>query len=456
MLRSDRLRRVRTRLLFCLAAMTPLVAAVPIARASTINAASVTLRYAVWDNASLTRPITQPCLAKLPNIKLKLELIPRNGFEIKLQTEFAGGTAPDIIHSPENVTSDWARQGQILDQTPYLKALGIALPKVVPQALWHSGNKYLGTSYGLESLHLLYNKQAFKAAGLPTPPTNAAHAWTWSQFVAIAQKLTVDRQGRHPSDPGFDSRHIKQYGVYVSDGWGALLPLISSNGGSAYDATYTHFTMDQPAATAVVQAVADLVNKYHVMPMPSAAYASGAGNISLGSGRLGMELASTWHLWYYTSPKDFQMDIDPSVFQLGIGVLPVFKTYSTMLEGPPEVVWAKTSHPKEAVQMAACLGGQSLAGAQLGVWLPTSNNLLFGKGYSSWATSAAHPSNFRSAAVDTIKYAKDLPFYHMAKFDETWTNLIQPALDKTMGGNATAQQALSAVKSQVNSVLAHS
>jgi len=456
MIGSDRLRRLTTRLSFCLTVAALLVAGAPLAHAATTNAASVTLRYAVWDGASLTDPITQPCLAKLPNIKLKLELIPRDGYETKIQTEFAAGTAPDIIHSPENATMDWARQGQILDQTPYLKALGLSVANVVPQAQWRLGNKYLGTSYGLESLHLFYNKQAFKAAGLPPPPTDVAHAWTWSQFVAVAQKLTLDRQGRHPTDPGFDSRHIKQYGVYVPDNWTALLSLVNSNGGSAYDANYSHFTMGQPAATEAIQAIADLVNKYHVMPLPSAAYTSGAGNISLGSGRLGMELWSTWHLWYYTSPKDFQMDIDPSVFQLGIGVLPKFKTYSTMLEGPPEVVWAKTSHPKEAVQMAACLGIQSLAGAQLGVWLPTTKDLLVGKGYSSWASNAAHPSNFQSAAVAPLKYATDPPFYHMAKFDETWTNLVQPALDKVMAGDATAQQALGAVTAQINSVLAHS
>jgi len=100
----------------------------------------------------------------------------------------------------------------------------------------------------------------------------------------------MDRHGKHPGQPGFDTRHIVRYGANVGNSWTALLPFVYSNGGMAYDSTYKHFTLGQPAAVAAVQAVADLAIKEHVAPTPVQMTAT-SGALTLASGRLAMMLA---------------------------------------------------------------------------------------------------------------------------------------------------------------------
>lgn len=407
------------------------------------RAARVTITWSIWDTPDITSPIVAPCAQQYPDIDIKVLRIPSAAYATKLQTEFAAGTAPDVFHSPEGFTEDWARQGQILDQTSYRKALNLPVKNVVPGAVWTYGQKLLGVSYGIVGPVLLYNKDVFQQAHIAAPPSDAAHAWTWDQFVAVAKRLTIDRHGRHPGDAGFDPAHIKRFGVNATIDWWLLSPLINSNGGSLFDTTYSHFTMNEPAASDVVQKLVDLADKYHVMPTPQQV-TSGAGSISLASGRLAMQLDGHWQLNFLQHPT--------ITFPLGLGVLPKFKQYRTTLFGPPEGVWAKTPHPKEAVEVAACLGEQSFSGAQSGVWLPTSTALMRGSGYTSWADNQYHPSTYRSVVIDTLKYVQSPPVYHMSRFNEVWTDYALPALDRIIAG-APAQSVLTSIKPKVDSVL---
>ncbi len=412
--------------------------------------APLTLTMEDWAPPEAIATIYQPCERKL-NMTIKFAFVPRTGYETKLQTQFAGGTAPDIYDAPPEDIESYGSKGQVLDQLPYLKALGLPYSKVVPQAQFWAGGKVGSKLYaqaqGAQSMYIYYNKAVFAQAGVPAPPSTAAQAWTWPQFVAVAKKLTVDRQGRHPDDHGFDARHIQRYGVSFPLWYATLLPLVQSNGGSDFDASGKHFTLNQPAAAQVIQAVADLARVDHVMPTPSE-LTSGAGSLTLASGRLGMSIDGNWSVYAYTHPTQ--------TFPFGIGVLPRFQHYrSFYFAGSGFLVWSKTAHPKEAVRFDDCMTYQGLDNYKSGLWVPSSTNLLYGAGATTWITTPYHPANYRSVAIDTINDALTPPFNYVPQFGPVWTNLLTPAIDRIVAGEPAAT-VLTGLKPQIDALLAQS
>ena len=78
----------------------------------------------------------------------------------------------------------------------------------------------------------------------------------------------LDKNGKAPTDAGFDASHISQYG-YVSENnsqegyWN----FIGMNGGTFLDKKFgQNFLFDQPQSVQALQYLVDLVNKYHVSP----------------------------------------------------------------------------------------------------------------------------------------------------------------------------------------------
>ena len=58
------------------------------------------------------------------------------------------------------------------------------------------------------TLSLMYNEDLFKDAGIDTPPTKVAEAWSWQEFLEKAQELTLDSSGRNSKDPNFYANNI--------------------------------------------------------------------------------------------------------------------------------------------------------------------------------------------------------------------------------------------------------
>ncbi|MFI8264532.1 MULTISPECIES: ABC transporter substrate-binding protein [unclassified Streptomyces] len=122
-----------------------------------------------------------------PNIKVK---VTGNMTDDKInQALRAGGDkAPDVVSSfTTDSVGKFCNSGAFTDLNPFLRKAGIDKAKVFPKTLLDytqfNGNQctlpLLNDAYGL-----VYNKDAFKAAGITEPPK------TWSQFVEVAQKLT--------------------------------------------------------------------------------------------------------------------------------------------------------------------------------------------------------------------------------------------------------------------------
>lgn len=77
------------------------------------------------------------------------------------------------------------------------------------------GETSLGYSSYNEILILYYNKDMFDAANEPYP--SADKPYTWEAFVEVARRLTLDKNGKHPGEDGFDKDNIVQYGAFVNN-----------------------------------------------------------------------------------------------------------------------------------------------------------------------------------------------------------------------------------------------
>jgi multiple sugar transport system substrate-binding protein len=131
----------------------------------------------------------------------------------------------------------------------------------------------LALPYDFGPVVIAYNKALFQAKGVPDPQ----NGWTWSQFLADAQKLTG----------GGD------YGYLPGEGIALELSYDLTGTPDAY-VQNGKFNLTNPAFEQGVQQQAELTYKYHVAPTYSTA--PNWATQEFDSGKFGMEPAGPWDL----------------------------------------------------------------------------------------------------------------------------------------------------------------
>ncbi|WP_433430069.1 ABC transporter substrate-binding protein [Nonomuraea sp. CA-141351] len=128
-----------------------------------------------------------------PNIQVNYVQGSWDNVNDQLVTQFAGGTAPDVIHNDSPALSGFASDGYLLDIKDKLPA---ELKSDIPQAAWDTvtfdGGKGEQGVYGVpflqESQVIIANKKLLDASGVRVPTSD--NPWTWDEFSAAAKKMT--------------------------------------------------------------------------------------------------------------------------------------------------------------------------------------------------------------------------------------------------------------------------
>ncbi|MFC4117568.1 ABC transporter substrate-binding protein [Nonomuraea zeae] len=128
-----------------------------------------------------------------PNIQVTYVQGSWDNVNDQLVTQFAGGTAPDVIHNDSPALSGFASDGYLLDLSDKLPA---ELKSDIPQAAWDTvtfdGGKGEQGVYGVpflqESQVIIANKKLLDAAKVRIP--TAQEPWTWDEFSEAAKKMT--------------------------------------------------------------------------------------------------------------------------------------------------------------------------------------------------------------------------------------------------------------------------
>src|SRR5262249_16574988 len=139
-----------------------------------------------------------------------------------------------------------------------------------------------------------FNIDLFQAANVPLP--DPKRRMTWDDLLGLARRLTVDANGRHAGDGGFDPSNVKTYGFATNSSWG-LADFMMSNGAEVLAADHT-VPVDSPQALEALQFVGDLQAKYFVQPGPK--YPA-AVPVDFNQNNLAMIHQGVWQLGRYNA-----------------------------------------------------------------------------------------------------------------------------------------------------------
>jgi len=203
-----------------------------------------------------------------PDIRVTLTTLQWTPLFDKLLTAVRAGQPPDLMGMHSQDIAQFSSLGILEPMGAMITAAGFKASDFMDVA-W-KGTFSQNTQYAIPldmHMHGVYvNLDMWKAAGLAAGklPT------TGDDFVAAAKKLTVDGAGRHPDDPGFDPRTIKQYGVGMMNnhhGFYMWYALLAQQGDPFVSPDFSRTTFSDAKANAAWQWLQDLVFKYHVVPV---------------------------------------------------------------------------------------------------------------------------------------------------------------------------------------------
>jgi ABC-type glycerol-3-phosphate transport system substrate-binding protein len=156
------------------------------------------------------KKIEETFKASHPNLTIQWEATAWQTIGEKYMAAWSANTAPDISHfSPANITPV-IRLGALEDLQPALSQWPDQDKNDFSKAWWDTGT-YEGKKYIAPLLlfgtMMVYRKSLFEKAGV-----NISEIKSWQQFVDACQKVTVDGQGRNPTQAGFDPTSVQTWG----------------------------------------------------------------------------------------------------------------------------------------------------------------------------------------------------------------------------------------------------
>jgi len=397
----------------------------------------VTLTFVNWGDGTeqkMFEDVFSRFSAEHPNIEVKYLFVPWGEYMTKLNTMAASNTMPDLGQMIEHSSLTWAENGMFVDVKDLYESGEIA-PRVPAVTFNETKNGFLGSSFIQEVVVLFYDKDVVNAAGVKMPE-KPEEAWNWEEFIEAAQKLTVDENGKHPNESGFNPNKIKMYGV--ADVIPSIMAL--SNGGGFFSPDGKEIWLDKPETIEAVQKVADLINVYHVMPNPTVRDAIAGGNNPLMTKKVAMHMGGQYCLLWY---GDF---IQKGELNLGMTVLPKMKNLVTINSGPAIVIFKDSKHIPEAKELLKYFYKTEniVNNIHQGLWMPseeqwyTDENLI-----SRWVDeSPIHPKEYKTAVIPMAReYVVPNPFYKIGITNEL-DAIINPALDQVWLGNKTAEEVI--------------
>ncbi|MDI7276651.1 MAG: extracellular solute-binding protein [Anaerolineae bacterium] len=126
----------------------------------------------------------------------------------------AGGGIACVVEYHYEGALSWYRKGWVQDLRPYITPERRAL---MIEELWQTRTYpddgaivMNGTLLEEPTLVVLYNPKHLAAAGIE--PATIDEPWTWDQFIENAKLLTLDANGKHLGEEGFDASNVVQWG----------------------------------------------------------------------------------------------------------------------------------------------------------------------------------------------------------------------------------------------------
>ncbi|HEX2907323.1 MAG TPA: sugar ABC transporter substrate-binding protein [Phototrophicaceae bacterium] len=387
------------------------------------------------------------------DIKVQWQLTPQAAdYMQQLLTNVAAGTAPDASFITSDAYETLASGGQLLDITdqitsdPELGQADYFFPQEAVRCADDDG-RWHGIGSTWVAAQTYYNADLFDKAGITPPGFKDEELWNWDTFIENAKQLTVDANGRHPDDAGFDPDNIQQWAVDWPLG-NFVIPVgaVYSNGGEWIKDGKV--VLDSPEAMEALQKLADLVYVHHVAPRTAAMSDLGMTNTQMvDSGRLAMAIDGSWALSW----------MNPSTMtnvKLGTGAIPYLKKPADYMQAHFHSVLSSSQHPEEAWKFVRFLATPfyTLSFMKIGLWLPSQMAQVTPDGLKTWLTEGVHPANYADFVTDYLPkhgVVARIP----AGYIEANNNFLVPAIQAIADGTPVEEVMPDAVKN-ANDVIA--
>jgi multiple sugar transport system substrate-binding protein len=387
--------------------------------------------------------------ASQDKVKVDLMIIPRDGYETKVNTLAAGKQLPDCTQLSEAMAVEFAAAGLLADVSGMYPADDAPLKSLT----FTYNGKAIGYSSGNEVLLLYYNKKIFDKAGLPYPPASADKAWTWNEFVSVAKKLTVDKNGRSADQPGFDPANIMQYGADFNREWWMWPIACVSNGGGLMSPDGTELLIGKSESIEAMQAVADLHVVHKVAPSRADKAAMGTLDVNLLTGKVAMATSGQWEIGVSLRNSV------PAGLDYGVAVLPKFKKAVTYNTGAPFGIFNTSKNKEAAMEWLRWYADEkNVWSPQIteGILMPIKARYYADeKVMRSWAdpevTKTARPpfAQYKTAVIDYAMHnAVQVPWYYFNGY-QGLNDILESGIDGVWNGKTSAKDYISSILPQL-------
>jgi multiple sugar transport system substrate-binding protein len=415
----------------------------PVGATPSAPAAAKGGRTIVWSFWAVSQEQADNTLARVkdfnlthPDITVQALFVQNGDYRGKIISLISAGTPPQLTQVDAYDMPYFVQQRivQRLDAT-ITNDKSFNLDDYLPGAFLEDHQVFNGAYYamanGPESPRVLfYNKTKWQNAGLPLPnDLEAQGKWTWDAFLEAATKVAT---GVSPNrNYGFSAQLGFQPEPHT---W------IYSNGGKSLSDDRKSFIGTMPETAEALQFQADLILKNNVAPKPGENLGTGD---SFLSGRMAMVEDGAWRAaTLFTRPE----------FDYGVAPLPVSPKGVRKTVVKPNALTIPvgvTGQPAaDAWELAKFIAGPVYQKAQIDVGQAITN-------LKSLVDYFVQKSPIRDAHVFMDAYNKGevLPIPLIPQWQD-YGKIYNAAFDKVRAGTSTVTDALSAIKTQTDSLLA--
>lgn len=337
-----------------IAATTALTALAP----SFAQAEDVTLTYAMWD--ANQAPVYRQCADKFeaanPGIKIKVQQDSWDNYWTSLSTAFVAGNAPDVFVNHLSRFPEFLANGVMVDLAERIAADQVDMKAYLPGLAksWSKDGQW-GLPKDWDTIALVYDKKKLADAGV-TEEEMKNLDWNpkdGGSLEKVIARLTVDQNGKHGNEPGFDKSKVAVYGWATdrTDGYGQTQWsfLAVSDGFKPIDKAWgTQYGYDSPALAETLTWQRDLALKKGFALSQDQTGKLNATAI-FAAGKAAIVPDGSWNIGSYRDTS-----------KMDIGFAPVPKGPEgrrSMFNGLADSIWSGSQHQDEAWKWVKYLGG---------------------------------------------------------------------------------------------------
>lgn len=392
-------------------------AIVALAAAGSASAQDVTLDlWTIDEPGEYHYVLADEYMAANPNVTINVRTVQFRDMVNDLARGIATGSAPDITYIDNPEVALFASRGLLLDLTPYIEQSDVINPEdIFPGPL--SSVTYEGGIYGIprgaNTIALYYNADMFTAAGLD--PENPPE--TWDELYEAAKALT---------DPENNVYGLAFSAVGTEEGTFQFLPWVQMTGGD-YD------NINTAGAAEALSVWKKIIDEKLASP-DTLIRSQWDSTATFNSQNAAMSISGPWEL-----PR---MSTDAN-FDYRAAVLPApeegASRASALGEGD-NVILANSDNPDEAFAFIEFLYAQMPRVWNEFGYLPAAE------------VTVENPNNPEIYAVfeESMQYARNRgPHPEWPKISKA----IQTAIQSTLTGQSSAEDALATAQGQIDSVL---